>query len=184
MIPPFKYHCVFLMALLALTACGQREPEATTEHGAAAASFERGPHRGSMLRDGNFALELQIFEDGVPPVFHVYLYQDGKLVVPTGAQVTVELHRLDSEVNRIAFAPQEDYLRGDTVVAEPHSFSVVVAATVGYGAGGGCTHRGRRSRHDRRGAIAARPPGSQRGAGSQRFRPIRGTDSQRAALGG
>jgi cobalt-zinc-cadmium efflux system membrane fusion protein len=150
MIPPFKYHCVFLMALLALTACGQREPEATTEHGAAAASFERGPHRGSMLRDGNFALELQIFEDGVPPVFHVYLYQDGKLVVPTGAQVTVELHRLDSEVNRIAFAPQEDYLRGDTVVAEPHSFSVVVAATVG-----GASHEWKFDSFEGRTTIAA-----------------------------
>jgi cobalt-zinc-cadmium efflux system membrane fusion protein len=150
MIPRFKYHGVFLMAFLALAACGQREPEASAEHGAAAAAFERGPHRGRMLRDGNFALELQIFEDGVPPEFHVYLYQDGKPVVPAGAQVTVELHRLDGEVNRIAFAPQEDYLRGDTVVAEPHSFSVVVAATVG-----GASHEWKFDSFEGRTTIAA-----------------------------
>ena len=28
---------------------------------------EKGPHRGRMLRQGDFALELSIFETGVPP---------------------------------------------------------------------------------------------------------------------
>jgi cobalt-zinc-cadmium efflux system membrane fusion protein len=122
---------VLLMAALVLGGCGQRESgEQVAEQGATAA-FERGPHRGRMLRDGNFALELQIFEDGVPPEFHVYLYHDDKPLLPADAQVIVELHRLDGEVNRIAFAPQEDYLRGDSVVQEPHSFSVVVSATTG-----------------------------------------------------
>ena len=40
----------------------------------------------------------------------------------------MQLTRLDGEVNRFAFAPQGDYLRGDGVVHEPHSFSVVVEA--------------------------------------------------------
>ena len=120
------------LAVLALAACGQRETaEEPAAHGAAAASFERGPHRGRLLRDGNFALELQIFEDGVPPEFHVYLYRNEKPVAFAGAQVAVELHRLDGEVNRIGFKPQEDYLRGDSVVHEPHSFSVVVTAVEG-----------------------------------------------------
>jgi membrane fusion protein, heavy metal efflux system len=122
---------LFMLVVLALVACGQRKSEAPAEPGAAAATFERGPHRGRMLRDGGFALELQIFEDGVPPEFHVYLYQDGKPLAPAGTQVSVELHRLDGEVNRIAFAPREDYLRGDSVVDEPHSFSVVVTAIAG-----------------------------------------------------
>jgi membrane fusion protein, heavy metal efflux system len=116
MIPRFKYHVLILMAALAMSGCGQRESaEPAAEHGAAPAAYERGPHRGRMLRDGNFALELQIFEDGVPPEFHVYLYQDDKPLALAGAQVSVELHRLDGEVNRIAFAPREDYLRGDSV---------------------------------------------------------------------
>jgi cobalt-zinc-cadmium efflux system membrane fusion protein len=150
MIPRFKYYPLFVIAVLALGACGQRETTGTPgEHGAAAGTYERGSHRGRMLRDGNFALELQIFEDGVPPEFHVYLYQDSKPVAPAGAQVSVELHRVDGEVNRIAFAPQEDYLRGDSVVHEPHSFSVVVAATVG-----GASHEWKFDSFEGRTAIA------------------------------
>jgi cobalt-zinc-cadmium efflux system membrane fusion protein len=136
MIPFFKTRCAVtaFLAAISLCACGPSCPvEPSAEHGAdvAATSFERGPHRGRMLREGGFALELQIFEEGVPPEFHVYLYRDDKLVMPSGVLVTVELHRLDGEVNRIGFAPQEDYLRGDMVVHEPHSFSVVVTATDG-----------------------------------------------------
>jgi cobalt-zinc-cadmium efflux system membrane fusion protein len=44
----------------------------------------------------------------------------------------VELTRLGGRTDEIGFAPEDDYLRGDTVVAEPHSFEVsVVAAHAG-----------------------------------------------------
>ena len=116
-----------LVAMLMLTACGSSEaPDATAEHGATPAAYERGPHRGRLLRDGNFAVELQLFDEGVPPEFHVYFYQDDQALSPAGLQVVVELHRLDGEVNRIAFTQQNDYLRGDSVVHEPHSFRVKV----------------------------------------------------------
>jgi cobalt-zinc-cadmium efflux system membrane fusion protein len=150
MIPRFSCYSLLVMMVVALGACGQREAEAPAEHGAAAASFERGSHRGRMLRDGSFALELQIFEDGVPPEFHVYLSQDGKPMPPADAQVVVELHRLDGEVNRIAFAPREDYLRGDSVVHEPHSFSVVVRATAA-----GASHEWKFDSFEGRTTIAA-----------------------------
>ena len=32
----------------------------------------KGPHRGRLLVDGDFALELAIFETGVPPEFRVW----------------------------------------------------------------------------------------------------------------
>jgi cobalt-zinc-cadmium efflux system membrane fusion protein len=127
---------VLLGASLAgsLSACRSGE-SAPAEHaegrGAVAEAFERGPHRGRLLRDGPFALELQIFEEGVPPEFHVYLYREGKPLAPDAARVSVELTRLDGEVNRFAFAPRADFLRGDGVVHEPHSFSVVVTADEG-----------------------------------------------------
>lgn len=128
-----------LIALtLALTACN-RSPEAPAEHGsehAAAAEFERGPHRGRLLRAGDFALELQIFEDGVPPEYHVYLFRKDKPLPPTDATVVVELTRLGNKQNRFTFAPKGDYLIGSGTVTEPHSFSVVVTATEG-----GQTHR-------------------------------------------
>jgi cobalt-zinc-cadmium efflux system membrane fusion protein len=46
--------------------------------------MERGPHRGRMLRDGNFALELSIFETGVPPQFRAYLFDHEKPVPVEG----------------------------------------------------------------------------------------------------
>jgi cobalt-zinc-cadmium efflux system membrane fusion protein len=119
-----------LLACTFVASCGQ-SPAAneTGEHAAvAAADYERGPHRGRMLRDGDFAIEMTIFEDGVDPEFHVYAYRDDKPVPPTQIQVTVELARLGGRVDRFAFTPQGDFLRGGGVVREPHSFDVKVRA--------------------------------------------------------
>src|SRR3546814_7231958 len=78
-----------LLACTFLASCGQ-SPAAneTGEHAAvAAADYERGPHRGRMLRDGDFAIEMTIFEDGVDPEFHVYAYRDDKPVPPAQIQL-------------------------------------------------------------------------------------------------
>lgn len=130
--------CAALVLNFGLTGCSSGDPAPEGAHGEAkaAADFERGPHRGRLLRDGNFALELQIFEDGVPPEYHVYLYRDGQPLPPTAATVNVELTRLGNKVDRFSFTPQGDYLLGKGVVTEPHSFSVVVTASVD-----GASHR-------------------------------------------
>ena len=115
---------------LVLCACGQRPQTAETEgHAAKAGDFERGPHRGRMLRNGDFALEVTLFEDGVEPEFHVYAYRKDKPIPPKDVQLSITLSRLDGEVNRFAFTPVSDYLRGGGIVQEPHSFDVKVAAT-------------------------------------------------------
>ena len=126
--------CILIALGLALGACSPKSAEPATEPGneqAASAEYERGPNRGRMLRDGDFALELQIFEDGVPPEYHVYLYKNGKPLPPTSASVVVELTRLGNKVDRFTFKPKDDYLIGSGVVTEPHSFSVVVTAAEG-----------------------------------------------------
>lgn len=99
-------------------------------HGESAptAEFERGPHRGRMLRDGDLALEITIFEEGVPPEFHVYPYLADKPLQPADIKLAIELGRLGNRVDKIAFATEEDYLKGDQVVVEPHSFDVRVRA--------------------------------------------------------
>lgn len=116
---------------LLLAACGGASAP-TPEPGAseaAAADYERGPHRGRMLRDGDFALEVTIFETNVPPQYRLYAYRDGKPLPAAEVQATVELRRLDGEVNRFTFKPDQDYLTGSGTVTEPHSFDVVVDAT-------------------------------------------------------
>ncbi|EGF92642.1 efflux transporter, RND family, MFP subunit [Asticcacaulis biprosthecium C19] len=115
-------------AALTLAACSKAPSEERGEH-AEEEEFERGPHRGRLLRDGDFAVEIAIFEDGVPPEFHVYPYQNDKPVDPRQVQLTVTLVRLGGKQDKFAFAPQQDYLRGDGEVVEPHSFDVKVAAT-------------------------------------------------------
>ncbi len=92
------------------------------------AEFERGPHRGRLLRDGDFALEITIFEDGVPPEFHVYPYLSGKPVPPSDVNLAIELGRLGNRTDKIAFTAQDDYLKGSQTVVEPHSFDVRVRA--------------------------------------------------------
>lgn len=81
-------------ALSALGGCGQPASPAEPGHEAAEAEFERGPHRGRMLREGDFAVEITIFEDGVPPEFHVYAYKGDKPVPPSEVGLAVELSRL------------------------------------------------------------------------------------------
>lgn len=119
-----------VLALL-LAACGSGDPANQTPVGeseAADAEYERGPHRGRMLRDGDFALEVTIFETGVPPQYRLYAYRDDKPLKGSDVTATVELSRLDGEVNRFTFAPEDDYLVGSGTVVEPHSFDVKVTA--------------------------------------------------------
>ncbi len=116
-----------LLACGLLAACGEEPAPAQSE--TAAQDFERGPHRGRLLRDGDFSVEVTIFEEGVEPEFHLYLYRDDKPLDPQAARVEVELTRLGGQVDRFAFAPIEGYLRGGGVVHEPHSFDVKVTAT-------------------------------------------------------
>lgn len=89
---------------------------------------ERGPKGGKLFRDDDFAVELTIYEKGVPPQFRVYAYEDDDLLEPSKVQLTIELARLDGEVNRFNFTPQGEMLVGDGVVTEPHSFDVKITA--------------------------------------------------------
>ncbi|MGE4499075.1 MAG: efflux RND transporter periplasmic adaptor subunit [Hydrogenovibrio sp.] len=97
-------------------------------HGAQEMEPEKGPHRGRMLREGDFALELAIFETGVPPEFRVWSTYQGKAILPEEMELNVKLTRLGGVVDDINFRVEGDYLRGDTVIYEPHSFVVEIEA--------------------------------------------------------
>lgn len=123
-----------IAALLALAGCGGGESASKSgEHGEAPAAgdYERGPHEGRMLRDGNFAIEVTVFEDGVPPEYRLYVYRDDKPLPPGEVRASVTIRRFDGETTIFAFRPDEEYLRGQGVLVEPHSFDVAVFATEG-----------------------------------------------------
>ena len=114
------------LTLFSVTACEMAtEPEPMDE--TAAGDYERGPNNGRMLRDGSFAVELAIFESGVPPEFRAWATDDGQPVNPAAVDLGVTLTRLGAE-DEIDFDVQGDFLRGDQVVYEPHSFLVTVEA--------------------------------------------------------
>lgn len=109
----------------------QDEPSTPRDEASSGEAFERGPHGGRILRDGKFALEITIFEEGVPPEFHVFPYFDGKRLSPAAVDLQIELGRLGGRVDKIPFKPRDDYLRGTATVVEPHSFDVRVRAEYG-----------------------------------------------------
>lgn len=93
-----------------------------------ASDYPRGPHGGRLLAGGALQLEITIYELGVPPRFRVYPFDSGgNPVAPGDVELQIELHRLGGRVDSFAFEPAADYLLGDGVVEEPHSFDVKVS---------------------------------------------------------
>jgi cobalt-zinc-cadmium efflux system membrane fusion protein len=95
---------------------------------AAEPDFPRGPHNGRLLTDGEFSVELAIFEDGVEPEYHAWAYVNDQEVNLRDWDLTVNLGRLGGERNTFEFAPANGFLLGDGIVEEPHSFDVSVTA--------------------------------------------------------
>lgn len=121
-----------LFALVPLAACGSGAPE-SAEHGDDHAGGEpqKGVHGGRIVKHGSFSAEVTIFEDGQEPQFRVYPMLDGKPADPKTVRLTMTLKRLGGEVNRFTFKPEKDYLAGEGVVEEPHSFDVELVAVAG-----------------------------------------------------
>src|SRR3990167_9393393 len=88
----------------------------------------KGPHGGRLLLEGDFQVEITIYERGIPPQFRVYVFDKGKAVDLDEVKLTIELHRLGGRVDVINFRREGEYLCGDKVVEEPHSFDVKVLA--------------------------------------------------------
>ncbi len=99
--------------------------------GATKPAIATGPNGGKLFRDGDYSLEITIFEDGVPPEFRVYAYMKDKPMPANGSTVQIKLERLGRPAELIRFTPKDDYLRGDAEVVEPHSFNVSIEAKEG-----------------------------------------------------
>lgn len=127
--------CLAMFLAVPLAACGSPGGSGETAEAGheapAAGDYERGPHNGRMLREGDFALEITVFEDGIPPEYRLYAYGGDKPLPPGEVQASITISRLDGEVTTFGFRPEQDFLRGDATLVEPHSFDVAASATVG-----------------------------------------------------
>lgn len=84
----------------------------------------KGPHGGKLLTKDQFTVEVTIFESGIPPEMRLYFYQDDLPVDPKKVTASVTLDRLGGIQDIIRFSVEKNYLVGNTVVVEPHSFDV------------------------------------------------------------
>lgn len=123
------------LACFSVAALGGCRPAGDEPHGHghghdhAEEETDRGPNGGRLLRDGDFVVELAIFERGVPPEYRAWVASDGSPVDADDVRLTVELDRFGDRKDLIRFAEHADgFLRGDRTVDEPHSFLVAVRA--------------------------------------------------------
>ncbi len=98
------------------------------DHAEHAHESAAGPHGGKILNQGEFRLEVTIYEEGVPPQFRVYCYDHETPVDPAEVKLSMRLRRPGGIVNPFHFQPEAGYLRGDKEVGEPHSFTVSLTA--------------------------------------------------------
>jgi cobalt-zinc-cadmium efflux system membrane fusion protein len=89
---------------------------------------DKGPHGGRVFTKDDLKLEVTIYERNVPPQFRVYATgtQGGNIPFDQ-IQLSIDLHRLE-RVDTIRFRPSGEYLLGDQVIVEPHSFDVKIKA--------------------------------------------------------
>ena len=103
--------------------------ESEHDHPAMVAESVKGPHGGKLFTDGDYAVEVTIFEQNQPPQFRLYSYLNGKPLAASEASVELKLSRLGRAIEVFKFTPENDYLSSPIIVVEPHSFKVDIAAT-------------------------------------------------------
>src|SRR3546814_13079744 len=59
-----------------------------------------GPNGGRLLKSGDFAVEVTIFENGTEPQFRVFPTKGGKPVDPKTVQLAITLTRLGGDIDR------------------------------------------------------------------------------------
>ena len=72
-------------------------------------TIEKGPQGGRLFKKDSLAMELLIFERGMPPHFRAYLYDNGEVISPDKARLTVALTRFSGKKETINFTPVETF---------------------------------------------------------------------------
>ncbi|BBB59256.1 cobalt-zinc-cadmium resistance protein [Undibacterium sp. KW1] len=136
---------ILIGAILAALILSAGKSKKTDEHGSRAEQAEhadnehhdeasgaeaaaKGPHGGKLFSKDGYALEVTIFEQNTAPEFRLYAYQDGKPLPPATNNVTINLERLGGAVQTFKFSTEKNYLKGDAIVEEPHSFKASITA--------------------------------------------------------
>lgn len=117
----------FLFAALFLLGMSLTALWATEQHQHV---IEKGTQGGHLFRKERLTLELLMFERGMPPHFRAYLYDDGVLIAPNQAQLTIQLTRFNQKTDVITFIPMGNFLQSKQEIKEPHSFDIALQLTL------------------------------------------------------
>ena len=90
----FLYTVLVLIVGVGFAAWSLLEPPHHDDHGGEShytaeqeEVIEKGPQGGRLLHDGDFSLEITLFEKGVLPEFHLYSYQNNETLNPNDVSV-------------------------------------------------------------------------------------------------
>ncbi|USQ15428.1 efflux RND transporter periplasmic adaptor subunit (plasmid) [Legionella lytica] len=120
----FLQIAIFLLGMSSLGVCA--ETTHGLEDGHHEEAIERGPLGGRLFKEGDLALELLIFERGMPPHFRAYFYKNGETILPPESDLSIQLTRFSGKKEQINFISIGDFLQSKQVIEEPHSFEVTI----------------------------------------------------------
>jgi cobalt-zinc-cadmium efflux system membrane fusion protein len=103
-------------------------PPHAHDHDPQAQEILKGPHGGKLFTQDGYGLEVTIFEQNVAPEFRVYTYMNNKPLDPASSMLTFTLQRLGAKPELITFVKQENYLKSNLSIKEPHSFNLKINA--------------------------------------------------------
>jgi len=92
---------------------------------------EMGSHGGELLKNGDFALEIKLSEEGGEPHFQIYQYEKGKLIEPHKGSLLLSLTRPNETPQLIDLETKSDALVSKDAIEEPHVFDALITAKSG-----------------------------------------------------
>ena len=100
-----------------------------SRRGAARTDDATGPQGGRLIATHDGVVELAVFEDGVPPEFRIFSYDQKRhgAKLPPAEAVSVRTIRPDGATQTFAFVPRGACLVSTDPIPEPHAFEAVVS---------------------------------------------------------
>lgn len=121
--------CLMLLVVAASSSNGGDAAASAGHDEAAEAAGRKGPHGGRLLGDAGFSVEVSLFEQGVAPQWRVHAFAGERSLPPGDVKLQLQVRRPGLPPEEVSFAPHGDFLLGDRVAAEPHSFEVRARAS-------------------------------------------------------
>jgi len=80
------------------------------------------------IQTGHGSVKLEVFEEGVPPVFRLRFYDHGvPAKLPEVRTVSLETLRPDGTIQVFAFCTKKDFLESTAPIPEPHEFTATLS---------------------------------------------------------